>query len=130
MRAARSGSSHSPGSPSSSSSSARRSFSRSGSKVITDPRELGPDLLELLLQWLVDGFRHSLDGSGRLTPLPAAAPGTNDRRCPTAFSDSPLRGQSLAAVAGFARDGAHALVATRKPESRHAGAEGAGGLSG
>src|SRR5262249_34567005 len=45
-------SSQNPGAPSSSSSSATRRLSPSGSKVITDPGELGPDLLELLLQRL------------------------------------------------------------------------------
>src|SRR5437588_9408338 len=48
--AARSWSSQKPGSPISRSSSASRAASASGSKVITDPGELGPDLLELLRQ--------------------------------------------------------------------------------
>src|SRR6266542_777167 len=52
MRAARSWSSQKPGSPIWTSNSARRAFSASGSKVITDPREAGSDLLELLLQRL------------------------------------------------------------------------------
>ena len=43
-------SSQNPGAASSCSSSSRRATSVSGSKVITDPGELGPDLLELLLQ--------------------------------------------------------------------------------
>ena len=42
-------SSQKPGSPMRASSSATRSRSVTGSKVITDPGELGPDLLELLL---------------------------------------------------------------------------------
>src|SRR5205823_14800964 len=51
--AARCWSSQNPGWPSSSSSSAMRFLSPSGSKVITDPVQLGPDLLELLAQRLV-----------------------------------------------------------------------------
>src|SRR5207247_2599261 len=43
-------SSQNPGCPSSVSSSASRALSRSGSKVTTDPVELGPDPFELLLQ--------------------------------------------------------------------------------
>src|SRR5439155_8848593 len=35
-----------------------RSLRRSGSKVITDPDELGPDLLELMLQRLLGRFAH------------------------------------------------------------------------
>src|SRR2546423_12894846 len=58
IRAARSWSSQKPGSPISFSSSARRALSVSGSKVITDPGELGPDLLELLLQRLC-GLAHA-----------------------------------------------------------------------
>src|SRR5438094_3641336 len=40
------------------SSWARRAVSASGSKVITDPGELGPDLLELLLERLCAFFGH------------------------------------------------------------------------
>ena len=43
-------SSQKPGAPMASSSSARRRVSASGSKVITDPGELGPDLLEALIE--------------------------------------------------------------------------------
>src|ERR671918_1701416 len=43
-------SSQKPGAPMASSSSARRRLSASGSKVITDPGELGPDLLEALIE--------------------------------------------------------------------------------
>src|SRR5262245_45167471 len=52
-RCARSWSSQKPGSLISPSSSPSRRSSRSGSKVITDPAELGPDLLELLLDGAV-----------------------------------------------------------------------------
>src|SRR5918994_6103540 len=50
MPAARCWSSQNPGSPIAASSSTMRACRESGSKVITDPVELGPDLLELLLQ--------------------------------------------------------------------------------
>ena len=40
-----------------------RTLSESGSKVITDPGELGPDFLELLLQWCVGDLGHRVDGS-------------------------------------------------------------------
>ena len=36
-----------------------RASRRSGSKVITDPGELGPDLLELLVERLVRRFGHA-----------------------------------------------------------------------
>src|SRR5438093_8732624 len=57
--AARSMSSLNPGSPIRCSSSARRAVSASGSKVITDPGQLGPDLLELLLERLRAFFGHA-----------------------------------------------------------------------
>src|ERR671930_361940 len=62
--AARSWSSQKPGSPICFSSSARRAASASGSKVITDPREAGSDLLQLLLQRLrlLLGHGHRLAG--------------------------------------------------------------------
>src|SRR5919198_1451085 len=50
---------------SSSSSWRRRSFSGGTSKVTTGPVELGPDLLELLLQRLFSGLGH---GGGMLAP--------------------------------------------------------------
>src|SRR5829696_4427381 len=55
-------SSQKPGAESSPSSWLSRAESESGSKVITDPAELGPDLLELLLQWR-GGFHAVLDGT-------------------------------------------------------------------
>jgi hypothetical protein len=45
-----------------SSSSARRRVSASGSKVITDPGELGPDLLEALIEAALV-LRHAKEGS-------------------------------------------------------------------
>src|SRR5262245_47814904 len=51
-------SSQKPGSLIWPSSSASRRSSRSGSKVITDPAELGPDLLELILE-AAFGLGHS-----------------------------------------------------------------------
>src|SRR5919201_5761383 len=59
MRAARSWSSQKPAAPIWASSSARRAASASGSKVITDPREAGSDLLELLAQRLVVLLGHA-----------------------------------------------------------------------
>src|SRR5947209_17578628 len=76
--AARSWSSQKPGSPISRSSSASRAASASGSKVITDPGELGPDLLELLRQ----GYGRL--GHGRPSLAPAA-----DARTPDAALDVP-----------------------------------------
>ena len=60
-------SSQKPGSPIASSSSARRSLRPSGSKVITDPGELGPDLLELSLDRaaLSHGARDGQPDAGR-----------------------------------------------------------------
>src|SRR5262249_3093738 len=68
-----------PGAESSRSSSSRRAASASGSKVITDPGELGPDLLELLGERLVvlRLHAHCGDGTGRARALarcPARAP--------------------------------------------------------
>ena len=71
--AARSWSSQKPGSPISRSSSASRAASPSGSKVITDPGELGPDLLELLLQ-RDDGLGHGLLILAALRARAAQAP--------------------------------------------------------
>ncbi len=62
---ARAWSSQNPGSLIADSSSARRSFRRAGSKVITDPGKLGPDLLELV------GQRYELVGHGE-SMLPVA----------------------------------------------------------
>src|SRR5579862_4986908 len=60
---ARSCSSQKPGALMVCSSSAWRCSKRSGSKVITDPGKLGPDLLELLLQRAgVDGHRSIVAG--------------------------------------------------------------------
>src|ERR1700745_3687902 len=56
---ARAWSSQKPGSLMADSSSARRSIRRAGSKVITDPGKLGPDLIELL------GERYDLFGHRR-----------------------------------------------------------------
>src|SRR5215204_591277 len=62
-----------PGAESWPSSSLSRAESESGSKVITDPAELGPDLLELLIQWR-GGFHAYLDGTfGRVGGHRAAA---------------------------------------------------------
>src|SRR5919198_5904411 len=52
MRAAVCWSSQKPGADIWASSSAARAASESGSKVITDPGELGPDLLQLLVERL------------------------------------------------------------------------------
>src|SRR5918996_2292499 len=67
MAAAARESSQKPGSPMRASSSRTRSATRSGSKVITDPGELGPDLLELSLQRL-SGLGHVFDASWLLPP--------------------------------------------------------------
>src|SRR6476469_2979237 len=63
MRVAVAWSSQNPGAPMASSSSARRCARPSGSKVITDPGELGPDLLQTLVERLALEFGHpsSLD---------------------------------------------------------------------
>src|SRR5262249_28260917 len=61
---ARSWSFQKPGSLSSCSSLARRCSSAAGSKVITDPVELGPDLFELLLERSLC-LGHGLDRTGR-----------------------------------------------------------------
>src|SRR5690349_7583102 len=53
MRAASCWSSQKPGAPMASSSSAWRAVSASGSKVLTNPVELGSELLELLREWLL-----------------------------------------------------------------------------
>src|SRR5688500_18771932 len=63
MRAAPAWSSPNPGAPSASSRSLRRVPRRSGSKVIPDPGELGPDLLEALVERLAVGVRHPGDGT-------------------------------------------------------------------
>jgi hypothetical protein len=53
-----------------SSSSARRRLSASGSKVITDPGELGPDLLEALIEAaLVLGHAGEGSRAGRRRPF-------------------------------------------------------------
>src|SRR6187551_1810959 len=68
MRVAAAWSSQNPGAPIASSSSPRRCVSRSGSKVITDPGELGPDLLQALVERLAVGLGHesrvSASGAG------------------------------------------------------------------
>src|SRR6187455_2186248 len=66
MRVALSWSSQKPGAPISVSSSTRRAASASGSKVITDPGELGPDLLQSLVERLAVDLGHapSLAGPG------------------------------------------------------------------
>src|SRR6476646_2943572 len=66
-------SSQKPGRPISCSSSAMRCFRPSGSKVITDPVELDPDLLQLLSEWLLLSLGHMAivaGGAGRI-PLRA-----------------------------------------------------------
>src|SRR3954452_14142864 len=60
-------SSQKPGRPSSSSSSATRDLTRSGSKVTTDPVELGPDLLQLIVEGKVGLVCHR--GSDRTCDL-------------------------------------------------------------
>jgi hypothetical protein len=55
-----------PGSPIWASSSVRRAASASGSKVITDPGQLGPDFLELFAQRLCVLVCHEFDGSQAL----------------------------------------------------------------
>src|SRR5919201_6793380 len=66
IAAARFWSSQKPGSPIASSSSAIRTLSASGSKVITDPAELGPDLLHLSLEGGAVGHQQDpSDGFGR-----------------------------------------------------------------
>src|SRR5919197_450084 len=68
MSAARSWSSQKPGAPICCSRSVRRAASASGSKVITDPREAGSDLLELRFQRLCVFLGHALmlaEGWGR-----------------------------------------------------------------
>src|SRR5262245_47432266 len=87
-RCARSWSSQKPGSLISASSSPSRRSSRSGSKIITDPAELGPDLLELLLDGAV-AFGHvtilaALVGDARGVARGAAA---------TAFVPTVARGR-------------------------------------
>src|ERR687892_718197 len=72
--AAPSWSSQKPGSPICCSSSARRAVKASGSKVITDPVQLGPDLLELLLERLRAFLGHApmvADAFARASALPA-----------------------------------------------------------
>src|SRR5213078_2001931 len=69
-------SSQNPGCASSVSSSASRDLSRSGSKVTTDPVELGPDPFELLLQREFALVRHrggdGTDGQSRPFLMPRA----------------------------------------------------------
>src|SRR4029077_14107313 len=60
ISAARCWSSQKPGPPMASSSSAARAVRRSGSKVITDPGELGPDLLELRVERLLLCLRQGI----------------------------------------------------------------------
>src|SRR5437899_8838533 len=69
-------SSQKPGSPIFASSSAARFASPSGSKVITDPVQLGPDLLQALVER--GGVCHQHDGSE-----PCPAPGTG--RVPSGY---------------------------------------------
>src|ERR671930_236040 len=67
MRAAVCWSSQKPGADIWASSSAARAASESGSKVITDPGELGPDLLQLLVERL--RLLGHVGGSYRSAPL-------------------------------------------------------------
>src|SRR5438270_13055995 len=78
MRAARCWSSQNPGSPIAASSSAGRALRRSGSKVITDPGELGPDLLELLLQRLCGALGQFGDRLPERRPEPLLNTGETD----------------------------------------------------
>src|SRR5262249_9484444 len=99
MRCAFSWSFQKPGSLISRSSSARRAASRSGSKVITDPVELGPDLLELLLQACAF-VGHPSDGSGRTFGEPPA----NLRRMAQSRKRRFLRGLLLGWLAAYLFD--------------------------
>src|SRR5438876_11444783 len=69
--AARCWSSQKPGAPIAPSSSAARASRRSGSKVITDPGKLGPDLPELFFERLIGGVGHPDRLSGRHVELSA-----------------------------------------------------------
>ena len=73
MRAASAWSSQNPGAPIASSSSPRRRVSRSGSKVITDPGELGPDLLQSLVERLAVDLGHAPSVAGRAVGPPRPA---------------------------------------------------------
>src|SRR5439155_25953915 len=73
-RAARCWSFQKSGCERSSSSSARRAFSASGSKVTTDPVELGPDLRELLFERDLGLVGHPLGPVALLELFPRAAP--------------------------------------------------------
>src|SRR6476646_7113387 len=79
-------SSQKPGRPISCSSSAIRCFRPSGSKVITDPVELDPDLLQLLSEWLLLSLGHMA--------IVAGAPGASryERR---KLRPRPARGRPL-----------------------------------
>ena len=65
--AARLWSSQKPGAFIAASSSTSRFSSETGSKVLTDPVELGPELFELVGEWLLLFFEHGRDGTGRVT---------------------------------------------------------------
>ena len=107
MRAAAAWSSQNPGAPIASSSSTRRVARRSGSKVITDPGELGPDLLQALVERLAVGVRHAPSVPGRCRlgrtahgrrPSPrSASPGTGRTRSTAALEVEPA-GRTLLLV--------------------------------
>jgi hypothetical protein len=63
--------------PMESSSSARRALRASGSKVITDPVQLGPDLLHLSLKGGAIGHQFTMvaTGDARLAPWEPAGKG-------------------------------------------------------
>src|SRR5207249_12189667 len=106
-RAARCWSSQNPGAPSSSSCSAIRRLSPSGSKVITDPGELGPDLLELLLQRLLRRLAHSVEGSERRKCSSLGTKMSRQNQVSDTWFFGPRRWaiDPAAAVQGSARDG-------------------------
>src|SRR5262245_7651928 len=82
MRVAVAWSSQNPGAPIVSSSSVRRRARPSGSKVITDPGELGPDLLETLVERLAVNLGHAamVPGPPAGGPVPACHPPRQLRR--------------------------------------------------
>src|SRR5436305_9403742 len=99
MRAARSWSSQKPGSPICASSSARRIASASGSKVITDPREAGSDLLELLAQRLVVLLGHAAMVAGLWAPESCGT--LIERMATTRVEELVGREEELAAIDAF-----------------------------
>src|SRR6266508_3336298 len=82
MVAARSWSSQKPGSPIWASNSCRRAASASGSKVITDPGELGPDFLQLIVERLRTLFGHASMVPDDVGPIPRSEPSVQRNRGP------------------------------------------------